>query len=64
MRVMEKSKTVVLKLEDRGSNDLFAACPIDTYPGPALGNLSYIYIYICPALVNFSVPRTLYLSCY
>lgn len=46
MRVMEKSKTVVLKLEDRGSNDLFAACPIDTYPGPALGNLSYIYIYL------------------
>ena len=45
MRVMEKSKTVVLKLEDRGSNDLFAACPIDTYPGHALGNLTYIYIY-------------------
>ena len=27
---------VQLKLEDRGSNELFAACPIDQYPGPAV----------------------------
>ena len=38
MRVMEKRKQVILKLEDKGSNELFAACPIDTYPGPAIGN--------------------------
>lgn len=36
MRVMEKNKNVRLKLEDRGSNELFAACPIDQYPGPAI----------------------------
>jgi len=36
MRVMEKNKKVRLKLEDRGSNELFAACPIDQYPGPAI----------------------------
>lgn len=36
MRVMEKSQKVQLKLEDRGSNELFAACPIDQYPGPAV----------------------------
>lgn len=36
MRVMEKAKKVKLKLEDRGSNELFAACPVDQYPGPAI----------------------------
>jgi len=36
MRVMEKNQKVQLKLEDRGSNELFAACPIDQYPGPAV----------------------------
>lgn len=36
MRVMEKNKNVRLKLEDRGSNELFAACPIEQYPGPAI----------------------------
>ena len=37
MRAMEKNKLVILKLEDKGSNELFAACPIDKYPGPAIG---------------------------
>jgi len=36
MRVMEKSKKVRLKLEDRGSGELFAACPVEAYPGPAI----------------------------
>ena len=36
MRVMEKNKKVSLKLEDKGNGELFAACPIDTYPGPAI----------------------------
>lgn len=36
MRLMEKGQKVKLKLEDRGSNELFAACPIDQYPGPAI----------------------------
>ena len=25
-----------LKLEDKGSGELFAACPVDAYPGPAV----------------------------
>jgi hypothetical protein len=28
LRVMEKNKKVKLKLEDKSSGDLFAACPI------------------------------------
>lgn len=36
MRLMEKGQKVRLKLEDRGSNELFAACPIEQYPGPAV----------------------------
>jgi len=36
MRVMHSNKTVKLKLEDKGSGELFAACPIDQYPGPAV----------------------------
>lgn len=36
LRVMEKLGKVKLKLEDRGSNELFAACPVDQYPGPAI----------------------------
>ena len=27
---------VRLKLEDKGSGELFAACPVDAYPGPAV----------------------------
>ena len=36
MRVMHSNKVVKLKLEDKGSGELFAACPIDQYPGPAV----------------------------
>jgi len=36
MRVMEKAQKVKLKLEDRGSNELFAACPVEQYPGPSI----------------------------
>ena len=42
---MSKEKEVILKLEDKGSNDLFAACPIQAYPGPAIGgNLNFIIV--------------------
>jgi len=36
LRVMSVSDIVKLKLEDKGSNELFAACPIAQYPGPAI----------------------------
>jgi len=36
LRVMEQNKKVRLKLEDKGSGELFAACPVDAYPGPAV----------------------------
>jgi len=36
MRVMEQNKKVRLKLEDKGNGELFAACPVDAYPGPAI----------------------------
>jgi len=40
LRVMEKSRQVKLKLEDRGSNELFAACPVEAYPGPAIESVT------------------------
>jgi len=40
MRVMQQTKSVTLKLEDKGNGELFAACPIDTYPGPAVEPVS------------------------
>jgi len=40
MRLMQKAKTVKLKLEDKGSGELFAACPIDAYPGPAVESVT------------------------
>ena len=33
---MEANKRVKLKLEDKNSGELFAACPVDAYPGPAV----------------------------
>lgn len=37
LRVMSSSEgSVKLKLEDKGSNELFAACPVAQYPGPAI----------------------------
>lgn len=40
MRLMQKEKTVKIKLEDKGSGELFAACPIDVYPGPAVESVT------------------------
>ena len=31
-----KGKVAEIKLEELGSNKLFASCPIETYPGPAV----------------------------
>jgi len=36
LRIMEANKKVRLKLEDKGSGELFAACPVDAYPGAAV----------------------------
>jgi len=36
LRIMEANKKVKLKLEDKNSGELFAACPVDAYPGPAV----------------------------
>ena len=44
---MEKNKLVILKLEDKGSNELFAACPIDKYPGPAIGEFVLSKHFFC-----------------
>lgn len=40
MRLIAKGKECVLKLEDKASGELFAKCPIDTYPGIALEAVS------------------------
>nr|CAG4642870.1 EOG090X0G5X [Evadne anonyx] len=40
MRLVAKGKECVLKLEDKASGELFAKCPIDTYPGIALESVS------------------------
>ena len=37
---MEANKRVKLKLEDKNSGELFAACPVDAYPGPAVEAVS------------------------
>jgi len=52
MRVMEKKNVVTLKLEDRGSNELFAACPIDKYPGPAIETVTDSSRYFVIRIVN------------
>lgn len=36
MRLMHAGQRVTMKLEDKGSGELFAACPIESYPGPAV----------------------------
>ena len=36
LRIMENNRKVRLKLEDKNSGELFAACPVDAYPGPAV----------------------------
>ena len=34
--MVAKGKECVLKLEDKNTGELFAKCPIDTYPGIAI----------------------------
>lgn len=36
MRVVSKGPSVTIKLEDRMSGELFAACPVESYPGVAV----------------------------
>ena len=36
MRLVSKGKDCVLKLEDKVTGELFAKCPIETYPGVAI----------------------------
>ena len=40
MRLISKSDNLFLKLEDRDSSVLFAQCPIEEYPGPAIEPVS------------------------
>jgi len=62
MRVMEKRKQVILKLEDKGSNELFAACPIDTYPGPAIEAVTDSSRYFVIRIVNEATKQTAFLG--
>lgn len=36
LRVVAKGKDLIIKLEDKVSGELFAKCPVDTYPGLAV----------------------------
>ncbi|CAH1775250.1 unnamed protein product [Owenia fusiformis] len=36
LRVVAKGKALAIKLEDKVSGELFAKCPVETYPGPAV----------------------------
>lgn len=36
MRLVSQGDTITIKLEDKMSGELFAKCPIDTYPGAAV----------------------------
>ncbi len=36
MRCVAKGKSCQLKLEDKGSGELFAACPVEQYPGTSV----------------------------
>lgn len=36
MRLVSKGNEVSIKLEDKNSGELFAKCPIDSYPGIAI----------------------------
>lgn len=40
MRLISKGNEVAIKLEDKNSGELFAKCPIDTYPGIAIEAVS------------------------
>lgn len=36
MRVVAKGPSVTIKLEEKNTGELFAACPVDAYPGVAV----------------------------
>jgi len=40
LRLVEKKGQVFIKLEDRASGQLFAQCPIESYPGVAVEAVS------------------------
>jgi len=62
MRVMERGGVVTLKLEDRGSNDLFAACPVETYPGPAIEAVTDSSRYFVIRIVNEVSKQSAYIG--
>jgi len=62
MRAMEKNKLVILKLEDKGSNELFAACPIDKYPGPAIEAVTDSSRYFVIRIMNESTQQTAFIG--
>lgn len=62
LRLMEKNKKVKLKLEDKNSGDLFAACPIDTYPGPSLEAVTDSSRYFVIRIVNEADNKTAYVG--
>ena len=52
MRLISKSDKLFLKLEDRNSCQLFAQCPIEQYPGPAIEPVSDSSRYFVVRLVS------------
>lgn len=40
MRLVAKEKECILKLEDKNTGELFAKCPIETYPGLAVESVT------------------------
>ncbi|CAG2064907.1 unnamed protein product [Timema podura] len=40
LRLVAKGKECVLKLEDKTTGELFAKCPIETYPGVAVESVT------------------------
>ena len=53
---MVKGSLMTLRLEDRGSNELFAACPVEQFPGMSVEPVtdSSRYFVIC---IKVSVKR-------
>jgi len=62
LRVMEQHREVRLKLEDRGSNELFAACPIQAYPGPAIEAVTDSSRYFVIRIVNESTKQNAFIG--
>ena len=40
LRIVANGGKCVVKLEDKNSGELFAACPVEEYPGPAIESVS------------------------